>query len=381
MTTSLNRIQVSRSALRHNFSICQRQAGTVGVMAMVKAEGYGHGMEECARIFSACGAAAFGVAEVVDGVQLRQAGVTEPIFILAGILPELYAPLFAHDLTPVLVDGSLVVSLSQEAVSRGKKIAVHVKLDAGMGRQGCLPEELPALVTAIASADGLQLAGILAHFPDSDAVDSGESLGVLAAFLQTIQSLKGKIPPDCCVHIANSGALFSVDGAKLDMVRPGLALYGYGRCGKDKKYEKDEKCGMGAESLQPAMRFSSRVVQVREVPAGTGLGYGHTFTTRRKTRVAILPVGYEDGYLRSLSNKARVLLHGRQAPVVGRISMNLTMVDVTEIDGVQGGDEVVLLGQQGEERITADDIATWMGTISYEVLCLLGRCNRIEYVA
>jgi alanine racemase len=175
------------------------------------------------------------------------------------------------------------------------------------------------------------------------------------------------------LHIGNSGGIFSVSGAGLDMVRPGISLYGYpaGGAGSGK--------GTTAEQLQPAMSFTSRVIQTRAVPAGTGLGYGHTFITRRATRLAVLPTGYEDGYLRSLGDRAQVLVHGRRAPVVGRISMNLTLVDVTELGDVRSGDEAVLLGRQGKESITADEIADWMKTISYEVLCLFGHCNRIEY--
>lgn len=373
MAESLNKVVVSRSALRHNFSLCRQQAGNCGVMAMVKADGYGHGMKECAHIFAGCGAAAFGVAEVVEGIRLRQAGVEQPIFVLAGILPEFFDALFEYDLTPVLVDGTLIQPLGQEAVLHKKEIAVHLKVDAGMGRQGFPLTELPGIVAAVTSRKGLRLQGIMAHFPMADDPSSVSSDRILADFLQAVTGLRPDLQQDLCLHIANSGGLFSVDGTSLDMVRPGISLYGYGASGAGKVR------GTQEQQLIPAMQFVSRVIQVREVPAGTGLGYGHIFTTDRTTRLAVLPVGYEDGYLRVLSNRARVLLHGRSAPVVGRISMNLTLVDVTDIDEVQGGDEAVLLGSQGREIITADEIADWMETISYEVLCLLGHCNRIEY--
>jgi len=371
---SLNKVVVSRSALRHNFTVCLRQAGNAAVMAMVKADGYGHGMEECARVFADCGAAAFGVAEVIEGVRLRRAGVKQPIFILAGVLPEFFDALFAYHLTPVLVDGTLIPSLAREAVLRKKEIAVHLKVDAGMGRQGFLPGELSDIVASITSREGLHLQGIMAHFPMADDPNPASSNRILADFLQAVTGLRPDIHQDLCLHIANSGGLFSVDGTSLDMVRPGISLYGYGASGVGGEQ------GTAEGQLIPAMRFVSRVIQIREVPAGTGLGYGHIFTTGRKTRLAVLPVGYEDGYLRSLSNKARVLLNGRRAPVVGRISMNLALVDVTDLGEVQVGDEAVLLGSQGPETITADEIGGWMETISYEVLCLLGHCNGIEYV-
>ncbi|MCF6186408.1 MAG: alanine racemase [Desulfobulbaceae bacterium] len=375
MIESLNRVVVSRSALRHNFSLCRHQAANCGVMAMVKADGYGHGMEECGRVFADCGAAAFGVAEVVEGIRLRRAGVEQPIFVLAGIMAEFFDALFEYDLTPVLVDGTLIQPLAQEAVLRKKEIAVHLKVDAGMGRQGFPLTELPGIVAAVTSRKGLRLQGIMAHFPMADDPSSVSSDRILADFLQAVTGLRPDIQQqDLCLHIANSGGLFSVDGTSLDMVRPGISLYGYGASGSGGVQ------GTQEQQLIPAMRFVSRIIQVREVPAGTGLGYGHIFTTDRTTRLAVLPVGYEDGYLRVLSNRARVLLHGRSAPVVGRISMNLTLVDVTDLGEVQVGDEAVLLGRQGREAITANEIAGWMETISYEVLCLLGHCNRIEYV-
>ncbi|RUM37478.1 MAG: alanine racemase [Desulfobulbus sp.] len=372
MTKSLNRVVVSRSALVNNFNVCARKSGGVPILAMVKADAYGHGMEECARVFSGCGVKAFGVAEVVEGVRLRRAGIREPIFILAGLLPEFIETVIAHDLTPVLVDGGMIDSLAAAAGAQGKTVDVHLKVDAGMGRQGCRLDQAPAVVGKIISHDSLHLAGIMAHFPMADDPVHGNSVRVLADFLRMTDKQQPSRPlKGCRLHIANSGAIFSVDGAALDMVRPGISLYGYGADGKEP--------GMTGGMLQPAMSFVSRVLQVREVPAGTGLGYGHIFTTSKRTRLAVLPVGYEDGYLRVLSNKAEVLVHGRRAPVVGRISMNLTLVDVSEIMDVRPGDEAVLLGSQGNERISADEIAGWMDTISYEVLCLFGHCNSREY--
>lgn len=374
MIESLNRVQVSRSALRHNFMVCRQQAPGVAVMALVKADAYGHGMEECARIFAESGAAAFGVAEVVEGVRLRRSGFLQPIFVLAGILPEFFDAIFTYRLTPVLVDGSLISSLAREAVRRGSEIGIHLKADAGMGRQGCLLAQVPDLINEINRTDGICLEGIMAHFPMADDPASDNSVKVLAGFLEMAAGLGEEVPNNVRLHIANTGGLFFVDGAKLDMIRPGISLYGYG-IGAAGRPD-----ASGTNRLQPAMRFVSRIIQVREVPKGTGLGYGHIFITNRPTRLAVLPVGYEDGYLRCLSNRACVLIRGERAPVVGRISMNLTLVDVTDLESVQPGDEAVLLGSQGRETITADQIAVWMDTISYEVLCLFGHCNTIEYV-
>ena len=374
MMKSLNRIEISRGALAHNFRVCQQQARGATVTAMIKADGYGHGMIECARIFTDCGAAAFGVAEVVEGIRLRQAGYALPIFILAGVVPQAASDLVQYQLTPVVVDTNILPELSRQAKLSSEPFGVHVKLDAGMGRQGVLPADFIALAQAIQSAPGLRLDGVMAHFPMSDNRESANSAEVLARFNQTAAELTRSIPGKCCLHLANSGGLFYVAGAQLDMVRLGIALYGY---------YPDGQAGEAMASpplLQPAMRFTTRVIQVRQVPAATGLGYNHLFTTTRPTTVAVLPVGYADGYLRLLSNRAQVLIHGRKAPVIGRISMNLTLVDITGIDGVRVEDEVVLLGRQGDLHITADDIAAWMDTISYEVLCLFGNLNDRDYV-
>ena len=371
---SLNRVSISRSALIHNFRLLCRRAGTAAIMAMVKADAYGHGMIDCARILSAEGAAAFGVAEAAEGVRLRQAGCDLPVFVLAGAVPRAVETMIAHRLTPVAVDGAILPELSRQARERGVKVGVHLKLDAGMGRQGTLPGDFIELVRRAQALPNLRIEGVMAHFPMSEDRQSTNSAQVLATFQQTATEVARLIPGKCCLHLANSGGLFYVAGALLDMVRLGISLYGCypdGGAGREAAVE---------PKLRPVMRFTSDVIQVRQVPAGVGLGYNHLCTTTRPTTLAVLPVGYEDGYLRRLSNRAEVLLHGRRAPVVGRISMNLTLIDVTDLEGVRMGDEAVLLGRQGSEEITADEVAGWMETINYEVLCLFGNLNQRQLV-
>ena len=366
---SLNRVTISRSALAHNFDLCRGQAGSAGVMAMVKADGYGHGMIECARLFAARGAVAFGVAEAVEGATLRRAGCDRPIFVLAGVVPQTAAGIVEHRLTPVVVDAAILPELSRAAVAQGVELPIHLKVDAGMGRQGTLPAAFSELAKVARSLPGLRVEGVMAHFPMSEERASANSAEVLAAFRRAAAGIVGLVGNRCCLHLANSGGLFYVAGARLDMVRLGISLYGYypdGAAGRE---------AAAGPLLRPVMGCTTSVIQVRQLPAGAGLGYNHLSTTTRPTTVAVLPVGYEDGYLRVLSNRAEVLLHGRRAPVIGRISMNLTLVDATGIDGVRVGDEAVLLGRQGEEEITADELAGWMETISYEVLCLFGNLN------
>lgn len=374
MVPSLNRIEISRMALRHNFRICRQKAGRAWIMPMVKADGYGHGMVECARLFAGEGAAAFGVAEAREGVQLRQAGIELPVYVLVGMVPEVIPAVLQHRLTPVVVDGEILPALSRQALAAGREVGLHIKVDAGMGRQGCLPFELPELVRQVRALPGLRLEGILAHFPMADEVASANTLNVFDRFTGVIGEIAHELPSGCRLHIANSGGLFHFSRTSLDMARLGIALYGCYPEGEPHLFTE-------GEVLLPAMRFSTRVIQVRTVPAGTGLGYGQTCTTTRTTRLAVLPVGYEDGYLRKLSNRAAVLVHGQRVPVVGRVSMNLTLADVTDIQGeVRQGDEVVLLGRQDEGMIGADEVASWMETISYEVLCLFGNLNDRFYV-
>ncbi len=364
---SLNCIAISRAALAHNFALCRQMAGNAAILALVKADGYGHGMIDCARIFVECGVAAFGVAEAYEGVQLREAGITLPIFVFAGVIPQTVPAILDAELTPVVVDQTVLPELSRQAQLRHVEVGLHLKLDAGMGRQGTLPSDFIALVQGVEALPGLRLDGVLAHFPLSE--DRESSTQVLATFTEATAALARLVPGKCSLHLANSGGLFYVAGARLDMIRLGISLYGY---------YPDGHVGRAVASkpfLQPVMRFATRIIQVRQIPAGSGLGYNHLFTTSRDSTIAVLPVGYEDGYLRCLSNKAQVLIGGRRAPVVGRISMNLTLVDITGFAAVQVGDEAVLLGRQGEEEISADDIAGWMQTISYEVLCLFGKLN------
>ena len=374
--TSLNRVEISRSALQHNYKICSNMAGGAKIMPLVKADGYGHGMIECARLFAGEGADAFGVGETCEGRILREAGIKQPVFVLVGMMPDAIPEMLDYRLTPVVVDGSLLTELSIQAENKGLEVGIHIKMDVGMGRQGCLPDEVPEIVGQIKELPGLHLEGIMAHFPMADEPASANTLEVFDCFQQIVGEVETMLPAECCLHIANSGGLFHFTSTTLHMVRPGIALYGCSPEGKESQ-RKD-----GEDELEQAMRFVTKVIQVRSVPSGVGLGYGQTYITSRQTILAVLPVGYEDGYLRSLSGRAEVLVHGQRAPVVGRISMNLTLVDVTDIEReVSRGDEAVLMGRQGDELITADEIASWMDTISYEVLCLFGNLNDRYYIS
>jgi alanine racemase len=277
LPASLNRVEISRSALRYNFEICRKMAGGAKIMPLVKADGYGHGMIECARVFAAEGAAAFGVAEACEGRLLREAGIKEPIYVLVGMMPEAIPEMLEQRLTPVVVDGSLLPELSRQAEKEGLEVGLHIKIDAGMGRQGCLPDEIPGIVRRINELPGLRLEGIMAHFPMADEPGSANTMEIFDRFQKVVAGVETLLPAGCCLHIANSGGLFHFASTSLHMIRPGIALYGCYPDGKE---------GPGAaseERLHPVMRFATRIIQVRAVPSGTGLGYGQTYVTSRQT--------------------------------------------------------------------------------------------------
>lgn len=370
--SSFNRVTIDPTALENNYRSIQRVAGsTTPVMAMIKADAYGHGAVEAAAAFTRGGCSIFGVAELREAVVLREAGVAGQIYVTIGFAEEDVALFFSYDLIPVIYSIEAAKALSAAATGLNREISVHVKVDTGMGRLGFYPEELPSVFDTIRTMPGLKLCGIMSHFPEADNPLSTITLEGIKRFTVACDSLKNEGEGLC--HIANSGAVLNFPSAHKDMVRAGIALYGYNPAGKVEETQRIR------ESLRPAMSFRSRVLQVKDVPAGTGISYGHTYVTEKDVKIAVLPVGYEDGLSRSLSNKGEVLIRGQRARVRGRICMNMCMVDVTEITDIVPGDEAVFLGSQGDETITADDIAEKMDSISYEVLCMIGHNNIRNY--
>jgi alanine racemase len=371
--TSFNCIKINCTALQHNYTLIQKRAGAgIPVMAMVKADAYGHGMVMAAKAFERAGCRTFGVAELREAVLLRQAGIQDSIYVTIGFAEEDAGLIFQYELIPVIYSYEAARALSDTAVALGQEIGVHIKVDSGMSRLGIFPADIAAFSDAVSSLQGVKIAGIMSHFSEADNPASTNTLKSFELFAGACRALKNRYGGIC--HIANSGAVLNFPGTYCDMVRAGIALYGYHPAGRV------EPGDQTAGSLMPAMSFSSRILQVKTLPAGTGISYGHTFRTERQTRLAVVPVGYEDGYSRSLSNVGQAVVHGHLVPIRGRICMNMCMVDVSDLDGAGVGDEVVLLGRQGLESITADDIAEKMNSISYEVLCLLGNNNQREYI-
>jgi len=370
---SFNCIKINCTALQNNYTIIKKRAGAgIPVMAMVKADGYGHGMVKAAKAFERVECTMFGVAELREAVLLREAGIRGDIYVTIGFSEENTNLIFQYGLIPVIYSYEAAQALSYKAAALGVEIGVHIKVDSGMGRLGILPTDLSTFLDTVSALQGIKIAGIMSHFAEADDFNSKSTIKSFQSFTGACNELKNRFVG--IRHIANSGAVLNFPDTYCDMVRAGIALYGYhpaGRVGWNDRY---------AENLIPAMSFVSRILQVKTVPAGTGISYGHTYKTKKQTTIAVLPVGYEDGFSRLLSNRGQVLVHGHRVPVLGRVCMNMCMVDVSELTSVKAGDEVVLLGQQGQENITADEIAEEMGSISYEVLCLLGNNNQREYI-
>lgn len=370
--SSYNRVVIDPEALKRNYRIIQEKAGAaVTLLAMVKADAYGHDMVKASAVFAEAGCRAFGVAEICEAVRLRESGIKGEILIMMGFVPE-HAPLvFSHRLTPVVFSVKTLDLLSRLATERGEKIGIHLKIDTGMGRLGLLPDQVAGFLAHLENLPSVHLAGVVSHFSHSDDPASDKTQKSEAIFDNICKQIGDRCHGPR--HIANSGGIFNFPEFCRDMARPGISLYGY--------YPDAEQGRLRAkgDKLVPAMSFTSQVIQTKSVPAGAGISYGHAYVTTRPTRLAVIPVGYEDGYMRCLSNRAEVLIKGRRAPIRGRVCMNMCMADITGIDDVQAGDEVVLMGVQGNESITADDIAAWAGTISYEVLCLIGSNNERIY--
>jgi alanine racemase len=353
-------------ALAFNLNQVQSLVGNgTNILAVVKANAYGHGAVDIVRELDELGVEFFGVAFVQEGVELRNAGIKKPIFILGGILPFQFREIFSLELTPVIASLDLARSLHAEAERQRKRLAVHVKIDTGMNRLGVPYVQAEDFFTALRKFDRLEIEGILSHFSSADLKDQ-KSLECTheqaERFRETLRRIRasGFDPP--LVHMANSSAIMEGVIPELTMVRAGLMLYG--------AYPSNHL--RTVVPLRPVMALKTRVMHIKSLPPGVPVSYSRTFHTQRESRIAVLAIGYADGYHHGLSNRGKVLIQGREAPVAGSICMDLTLVDVTEIPEIKEGDEAVLFGSQEGQRILVEDVAHWAGTIPYEVLCGLG---------
>ncbi len=349
-------VEIDLTALRRNFLEIRKRLGPgVQTLAVVKSNAYGHGSVPVARTLQAAGADLFGVGTLDEGVQLREAGVKKPILILLGLLEGHFSELVRYQLTPVLYDLSVIQSLDRFLRERGEKLDVHLKIDTGMTRLGILPDEAPHFFEELKKQTQIRPLGLMTHL--ADAGDLSFTRKQILAFEKVRMEFQKRFP-QAFLHLANS--LASLDRRHLgDAVRLGIALYGAYPLTRQRRLV----------PLRPVMSWKSRLILVKKVPKGSRVGYGKSYTTRRPTRIGVIPVGYADGYPRLASNRASVLVRGKRAPVVGTVCMDMMTVDLTKIPAASVKDEVVLLGPQKGEAIAAEELGKWAETISYEIFC------------
>ncbi len=377
--------EVSLGALRHNFRKLQEHVGPrTAVCAVVKADAYGHGAVECARSLEREGAEWFGVTSPEEGIALRHGGITARVLLLSGFWRGEAEDVVLQRLTPTVWEPWHIADLQAAAAKLGVMQPVHLKIDTGMTRLGADLAAVPALCHQLRDASNLSVEGVFTHLASSEvigAVSVAAQLSVFAEVRRAIHEL-GFVPRYC--HTANSGAVATTPCSWQDMVRPGIALYGY----FPPLVTKPDVTAPQLPTLLPALEWKTRIISIREAAEGRAIGYGGTHVTTRPTRVAALPVGYADGLHRAISNRGRFLVRGEYAPILGLISMDLTAVDVTDIPSAEVGDEVRLIGCDGppdvltnsRRSVTPLDHATWGSTALYEILCSISKRVPRKYV-
>lgn len=366
--------EVNLSAIAHNFQAVRKIVKNRQIIAVVKADAYGHGAVEVSKKFIEEGASYLAVAFIDEAVKLRDAGITAPIIVLFD--RKEVREFFDFRLIPVVYNVDDALSLSTEARKRNTVLHIHVKIDTGMGRIGLSGNALINDLEKIAKIERIKITGLISHFSDADLSDKSYATVQLEKFNKVRETLSKKLNRKIFSHIANSAAVLTFKDAYLDAVRPGIMLYGYSPLGQNI----DPILPSEHINLMPAMKIKTKILCIRNLAPASPVSYGRTFITKRQSRIAVIPVGYADGYNRLFSNNADVLVKGRRVPVVGRVCMDLTMIDVTDIKNVREDDEVIMLGQQGKESITAYELAFRAHTISYEILTSLGGKSRKTYV-
>lgn len=400
------KVIVSLKAIKNNIDIIRKKIGKdVKILACVKTDAYGHGLEKVSKAIQKK-ADYFGIASIDEGALLRRIGIKLPILILNCILPEDAKEIIKYNLSPTLCSLEVAAALDKEASKKNKKVypvrspsnvmsngspqwtsgitsnrvKVHIDIDTGMGRTGIKVQEAIDFIKKILKFKNLKIEGISTHFPSADESDKNftrQQIETLDRLLKDIDAMGIDIP---LKHTANSAAVLAFPESHFNMIRPGLAIYGYYLSAHFKKIAK----------LEPALSLSSRIVCLRKLPKGATISYGRTYTTKRASLIATLPIGYGEGYSRALSNKGKVIVRGKIAPVVGRVCMDQTMIDVSKIPNVKIGDEVILIGEQAPnqtcsgsgqkgKKISVEEVAELAGTIPYEIVCMIGKNAKREY--
>jgi alanine racemase len=370
--------EIDLTAIAHNVRQLRRITHSKAkLMVAVKANGYGHGAAQVAKTAIHNGADQLGVARLQEGIELRQAGIQAPILVMGYTSAHNTQDLLEHRLMPTLFDLETARNMSKAVIAQNRTLACHIKVDTGMGRLGVSCDALTLDgdantvddILAIAHLPGLEPAGLFTHFATADAADKSFAKSQFSHFQKLSADLEAAGQQIPFKHAANSAAIIDLPETHLDMVRAGISVYGL--------YPSPE-VDTNRIDLHPALQLKAKIINLKQVPAGTKISYGGTWEASSPTTIATIPAGYGDGYSRLLSNRGRMLVHGTMAPIVGRVCMDLTMLDVGHIDGVCMEDEVVLIGRQGDDVISADDIAGQLGTINYEVVtALMARVPRV----
>jgi alanine racemase len=369
--------EIDCGAMRRNYARLRELAGDRKMLAVVKADAYGHGAMTAAKLLDECGADWFGVATVEEGIELRSVGIRKPILLLGGLYMSDPADLVEYQLTPSVSSTARLDTYAECARRSGKPIDFHLKIDTGLGRLGMPPELLEPFLGHLRQLNGetcsgwdaLRLTGVFTHLACAEDLVATQTHEQLARFRHALANMHSLGIAPKWIHVSNSAALLAHLDIAEDLVRVGALLYGY--------------ClpllippGVSVPPLpvfEPVLSFKTRVVFLKDQPAGAPIGYGASYYTRRPSRIATLPVGYADGLNRALSNRGRVLVRGRYGRIVGNISMDLTLIDVTDIPNVSVGDEVTLIGKVDDCSISAAELARELGTIPYEILCSIGK--------
>lgn len=354
--------EVDLSAVTFNLKQAKILTGSqMSILAVIKADAYGHGAIRVAQKLKQCGVKYFGVATLEEAIQLRKNEINTPILVLSTLGPNELPALIKYKITPTITDLTTAIKFDKKLKRNNRRILVHIKIDTGMGRLGVWHKDSVSFVKSLSKLSNLSLEGIYTHFSSADG-DPRFTNSQITSFNKLISDLEKNNIVIPFKHMANSIAVIRHRRSYLNLVRPGLMLYGLYPDLKAKKFIK----------LKPAMSFKTKIAYLKEVSAGRSISYGRTFITKRRTRIATLPVGYADGYNRLLSNRADVLVKGKRCPVVGRVCMDHIMVDVTRVNA-KLGDEVVLIGKQGNSEISAEEISGLCSTISYEVVCWISK--------
>jgi alanine racemase len=358
--------EVDLDALAHNIREIRRLAQKDAlVTAVIKADGYGHGAKKIAQTLLDNGADRFAVAVLDEGIELRRAGFKVPILILGYTEKERAEELVSYDMEQAVYSWDLAEGLSKEAVKQGKTAKIHIKVDTGMGRIGLQPNpESVQLIKKISQLPNIAIEGIFTHFAVADAFDKSYTEGQYEKFSWICRELEKENVKINVRHCANSATIIDLPQMHMNMVRAGIILYGL---------KPSDEVMLDRMQLKQVMSLKVRITHLKEIEAGQSVSYGRKFIAQEKVRIASLPIGYADGYTRMLSGKAEALVKGKRVPVVGRICMDQCMIDVTDIEDVKVGDEVVLFGGQGEGFIHIDELAEKLGTINYEIVCMISK--------